>query len=510
MRSDLITAKHIADQISADITRTGSTSHYHLILVPSIQVTIEKLLEEEGIFGLVTMYNFNWGMIRLDYNVLSLELPILFKSFFIQSDFSLISSVANSLWSLQMVLGKVKNILAYGRFSCKISKILEIMLPNLGEPDKTCEEIGKLIIVDRDVDLASTLLTPSSYAALVDHVFEISCGIVEFDSKITGNDTTLNYRLSSSGEIYDNLKSRHFSDVLSFIATKDKEIQAEQVKIRKMELSELKNYLIKSKTELPKLATAKRALAYHIGACQAIIGELGSRFEILKQMELNMLEGRDRREISNFLQEYIATQSTNKISILRLIALFILTSGDSAYVQDDLNNIKTMFLHLYGYHHLIAFHNLEKLGLNINRPTKTATRVAQVVTLPKRGVFQNNASRLKLFPIVNENYDLKQPKDMGYVFAGSYIPSICNLVHRIIKREINLDELTKIFTGIPSYVKGEWTKECNPRVIMVFFVGGVTQAEVAAFQLLEKLTLVRIIVAGTNIINGHNLIESTL
>jgi hypothetical protein len=41
-------------------------------------------------------------------------------------------------------------------------------------------------------------------------------------------------------------------------------------------------------------------------------------------------------------------------------------------------------------------------------------------------------------------------------------------------------------------------------------VGGVTYAEIAAFQLLEKLTGARILVAGTSIINGNSLIKSVV
>jgi len=48
----------------------------------------------------------------------------------------------------------------------------------------------------------------------------------------------------------------------------------------------------------------------------------------------------------------------------------------------------------------------------------------------------------------------------------------------------------------------------TPKSYVVFFIGGVTYAEVAALQILEALTGARIIVAATSIISKDTLSEA--
>jgi hypothetical protein len=50
--------------------------------------------------------------------------------------------------------------------------------------------------------------------------------------------------------------------------------------------------------------------------------------------------------------------------------------------------------------------------------------------------------------------------------------------------------------------------QVNPKTFFVFVIGGVTYAEVAAFQILEALTGAKIIVAGTSILNKDALVNA--
>ncbi|XP_069691089.1 vacuolar protein sorting-associated protein 33B isoform X1 [Periplaneta americana] len=503
--ADLITAKRVCDQIS-DNLRQSSQNSYHLILVPSDLVAIQQLLEEEGVYGAVTVHKFPWELIRLDGGVLSYEMPSLFKMLFIDGDRSLLPAVAQSLWSLQMLFGRIPLILTQGRFSLQIQTMVNILFDELGSPDKADAEIGCLIVVDRDVDYASVLLTPVTYVGLLDEVFGINSGTIELDGRVTGNqDKKLSYQLSSSDAIYNEIKNRHFSDVFPFLSGKAKELHGEFDRSRSMALQEMKQYVA---NELQKVTAIKRSLAYHIGACEVIIGEMGHRFEALHQNDQNMLEGRARRECFSYIEECFAT--SGKLASLRLLCLLALTTDGLS--SDEALQLKTQFLHQCGYEHLVAFRNLEKLGL-LTRPGSNpgsgaiAGRVAQVVSqLPKRaGAFQALAHRLKLFPEVSEEYDLKHPKDPGYVFGGAYVPVVCRMVNLLIKKEMQPDEIVKLVSSVGS-VNGALGS--STQTFLVYFVGGVTYAEIAAFQLLEKLTGVRILVAGTSIINGNSFIQS--
>ena len=54
------------------------TSTCHLIFLPKILRQTELILEEEGLHGKVVLHSYMWEAIPLDYNLLSLELPLLF------------------------------------------------------------------------------------------------------------------------------------------------------------------------------------------------------------------------------------------------------------------------------------------------------------------------------------------------------------------------------------------------------------------------------------------------
>lgn len=106
--------------------------------------------------------------------------------------------------------------------------------------------------------------------------------------------------------------------------------------------------------------------------------------------------------------------------------------------------------------------------------------------------------------------NLKQPTDMSYVFGGAYIPIACQIVQMLIKKEIGFDDLVNQLLPGASVTPAKASSDFLPRSFIVFFIGGVTYAEVAAFQLLEQLTGKRIIVASTSLINGSTLIDSVL
>ena len=362
---------------------------------------------------------------------------------------------------------------------------------------------------------------------LLDEVFGINSDTIELDGRVTENQEgtakKMTYKLSSTDAIYNEIKNRHFSDVFPFLSSKVKELKSEHDRCQNMALHDMKHYV---STELQKAAALKRSVTYHIRACEVINTEMAHRFQSLQQTEQNMLEGRNKRDNFSYVEECFAT--SGKLTSLRLLCLLALTQDGLSV--DEVMSLKTQFLHCCGYEHLVAFHNLEKLGLLTRQGMETslgsvffganetagklAGRVAQVVSqLPKRvGSFQAFAHRLNLFPEVSDEYDLKHPKDPGYVFGGLYVPVVCQLVSLLIKKELSPDEVMKLgpSTGTATWAPNAGGWSSAPQSFLVYFVGGVTYAEIAAFQLLEKLTGARILVAGTSIINGNSFIQSVV
>jgi len=171
------------------------------------------------------------------------------------------------------------------------------------------------VLVDRDLDLASVLLTPATYTALLDEVVGLSCGVLELPE---GGSRYLSY----DDQVYSQIKNRHFSDVFSFLSSKAKQLNAERERCQKMEMKEMREFVT---NQLKGVTALKRSVATHIGCCEAIITALGSRFEGLLTVEQSMLKGINRRESTAYIKECLATGSGSRAATLRLMCLHSLT-----------------------------------------------------------------------------------------------------------------------------------------------------------------------------------------
>lgn len=506
--SDLITVKYVCDQINADLCQNSTKNSYYVILVPRKLMSVMQLFEEEGIYGSVAVYQYQWELIELDSNILSLEFPNFFQSTFVNSDQSYLPCIAKSIWSLQMLFGKPLMMFLQGKYSQQLSEQIDVFCNQLGSPDNVDPDIGIFVVVDRDIDYASVLLTPGTYTSLLEEVIGIKSGEVKINADDKTNDKLQSQLLNSTDEIYSQIKNRHFSDVFSYLSTKAKELQGEFKRNQNMALQEMKRFISQ---DLQNITAIKKSLAFHIGACEAIISKLGKRFEGLQNIEQNMLEGRGRRESYTYIEENIAMNFCDMPAVLRLMCLLSLTQDGLMY--DEINNFKVHFLHAYGYKHLTSFHNLEKLGLFIEQPSLIASdvtggllanKVVQAVSLPtRRSAFYSAGQKLKLFPAFKQDIDLRSPTDTSYVFNGAYVPVVCQIVNMLIRREITVDELTKLIPN--SSIKVNRHFDMLPKTFLVYIVGGITYSEVAAFQLLERLTGTQIVVAGTSMISGNSM-----
>ena len=68
---------------------------FHVIFMPKMLKEVDILLEEEGAHGKITIHDYLWELIPLDYDLLSLEIGNFFTSTFVNEETSLLSSVAN-------------------------------------------------------------------------------------------------------------------------------------------------------------------------------------------------------------------------------------------------------------------------------------------------------------------------------------------------------------------------------------------------------------------------------
>lgn len=491
--SNLGATKIICDLINSRLSMSSLVGDIiKVILVPRSLITIEKQFEEEGVFGYVQIFEFQWDFIHLGDCLLSLEIIDFYKNVFVEENQSLFLPVAKALWTAFMVLGFPKTVCVNGKSSSAIYKLLNRCFKEKGQPkiiDEAC-----FCILDRDFDYASVLLTPCTYAGLLDLVVGIQNGIVELKK----NDGTASVKnLCNPDETYEYVKYKQFSDVLNYWKSKSKELQDKLEKSKKLQVDEMKEYVTQ---ELRNVLVAKKNLTFHMDASEIISHVIGDKFIDYITLEKNMLENRSRKENLNCIEDLMAFGKGSANNILQLICLFSLTQD--GFSITELNNIKTKFLHQFGFKYFETFHILEKMNLIVKQDSNSGlhSNLNKIMSINKtKQMMQNMMQKLRL---VDDSEHC-----MSAAFGGSYVPAIGKLIELMCKEEMPKEEIVKLLHNYSFQVNDF---KAGIKIVYVMVIGGITYAEQAAFHFLEKSINIKIINLSTNILNGNILLNSYL
>ncbi|XP_073960446.1 vacuolar protein sorting 33B isoform X2 [Choristoneura fumiferana] len=563
--------KCVLDQISSVLSQNTTLSDkncFHIIILPKVVCSFDALLENRGLHGIVMLHPFTWELMALDEQLLSLELPFLFKQFFVEQNHSLLSSIPMALWSLFHVIGRPKAIFSAGKLSASVLDILEVYNETYNRDfltEQSSTEIGALIVIDRSQDYASSLLTPATYSGLLSEIFNISCGHLELnveDTKIKKGKLNFDFEEqnaqtkstimtldSSIDSLYGEIKHRHFSEVLSVLSSKAKLLKNEDIKA--LGIQEMKHFVA---TKLQQVTLFKQSLVNHVLACETIISEMSNKFENLKLAETEMLNNKNKKSNFTFVDENFGTD-IHIYNSLRLMCLLSLTQGLS---YDEYNTLVNKYLLAFGYKFLYIFSNLItagfliqpsslKLSLNISNLGNLSDR------LPKwQNSFQTTANKLKQLPSQPENVGKSTP---SYVFNGGYVPLISVICSAVLTSDSLLEILTKL-SALPDLKVGgkildtfkvgmetfneklsnlkpqnDFEFGCRdaknlskllkndtklnsvfplkPKSVLVYVIGGVNYAEIAACDVVQKTTGSKIYIASDCIASGSDLMAAS-
>nr|CAB3267636.1 vacuolar protein sorting-associated protein 33B [Phallusia mammillata] len=540
VRPSVKAMRHIAAHIHSD-RRAEKMRAYKIFMVPRCLHVCESILEQEGVFGPNLIEDLNIGFIPLDQDIISLENPALLNSVFMEGDFTWLHTVAHSIVGLQTTFGTIPNVYGQGHAAKIVESLTNTLTSELGEKKSPLQhQIGHLVVLDRDVDYVTPLCSQVTYEGLLDDIFEIKCGVVDFGPEVTKTEKSVKTMLNSEDSLFSEIRDRHFTNVFPYLSARAKEIQANYDKSHSMELKDLKTFV---SSELKGLKQEHRSLTLHIGASEVIMkhktkGSLrrGDLQDIL-HIEHSLLEGSDFRECVNYIEECIHRQYDMLLTLRLLCLLSCTTSG---LLPKDYNNLKHKFLHSYGFEHMLTFFNLKKAGLlteaqtgkdtsiesNLNKlaDSRTVGSAVSYVTsslaaLQKKDWFRTVSKKLSLIPKPGTEYNLKKPSDMAYVFGGAYTPLTCRLVEQAIQRQGwgGLEDVLRHLPGSnfeklearsAKAGKSASSGEQASKVALVYFIGGVTYSEVAALRFLAKQKGYRILIATTAIINGNRMLSS--
>ncbi|XP_073715339.1 vacuolar protein sorting-associated protein 33B isoform X2 [Misgurnus anguillicaudatus] len=523
IRPRIQTVKWISDLVNSD-KAAGRFRRYKIIFTPQKFYACDNILEEQGVYGDITTDEWNFYILPLDDDILSLELPEFFRDNFLEGDQRWVTTGGSALYLLQNMYGSFSKVYGIGRCAKMVYESWREQMED-GEKRIKQPEFAKVFLIDRDVDFVTPLCSQVVYEGLVDDIFRIKCSSVEFGPDVTSSDKSIKVMLNSQDKVFNEIRNEHFSNVFGFLSQKAKNLQTAYDKRRGMDIQQMKTFVA---DELKGLKQEHRLLSLHIGASESMMKKKTKQdFQELLKTEHSLLEGFEIRACIAYIQEHISRQ-VSMIDSLRLLCLLSLT--ENGLLSKDYRSLKSQFLQSYGIHHLLTFANLRQLGLLVEQQsgetlTVMESKVGKLVndktvgkltdafsSLAKKSNFRALSRKLALVPKSGEEYDLRVPRDMAYIFSGAYIPLSCKLIEQVLERDgwTGLEEVTRMLNGQEFAGSAGGHSSDAQRIILVMFLGGCTYSEISALRFLGKERGCRFIVVTTAITNSARLLEALL
>lgn len=499
----------------------------------------DQIFEEAGVLGDINVSDVPLSFFPLEKDVLSLELDDAFRDLYLHKDVTPNFLLAKALMDIQNVHGLFPRIIGKGDNAKKVADLLirmqqEALAGRDGDdtsrakltPSMTNESV---IIIDREVDFVTPLLTQLTYEGLIDEIFEIQHNQTKADTTIVGagaqsSNTTQNRKrtvvLDGSDKLYEQLRDSNFAIVgnqLNKVARRLQQVQSDyETKHKTKTISELKDFV----SQLPGYQQEHQNVRLHTGLAEEIIKHTKSdQFIGLLEVQQNLAAGADPSSQLDGIEELIAREAPIR-ETLRLLCVYSCISG--GIKPKDFDQFKRLILQGYGYQHMLTLNNLEKLQLFLSRSSPLAGMIPMAAGAGNSGTKTNYTYLRKQLRLIVDEVKEDNPNDIAYVYSG-YAPLSIRLVQCILQKQYlqsitkgagaananpavgsggaqgwhGFDEAVKHIHGDTFYEtqKGE-DKAVKARALLsgsggkqtvfVVFVGGITFTEIAALRFIAK------------------------
>lgn len=526
--------------------RETQTGHeFSIFWVPRRTLVAEKILEESGVLGDTNTAEFPLYFLPLEKNILSLELEDSYADLYLRKDPTPTFLLARALMLIQQKHGLFPRITGKGDNAKKLADLLVRMRQELvaGEDSNESNKLGltpsttieSLIVIDREVDSATPLLTQLTYGGLIDEIVGIQHNQADVDSSIVGaapepaqgsskavgaapitaQGKKRKILLDSSDKLYSQLRDTNFAITGPLIHTVAKRIKVDfESRHGSKTTAELREFVSK----IPGLQAEQQSLKIHTGLAQDIQNYTETdQFRSLLEVQQNLAAGADPSSQHEAIEALIA-QDTPLADVLRVLCLESCVSG--GIKPRELESLKKMVLQAYGYHHILTLEALEKLQLLLSRTSPMATMIPMTGGASHTGTKTNYTYLRKALRLIVDEVDEQDPNDVAYVYSG-YAPLSVRLVQCILQKQHltsmirggnanngiatggasqgwrGFEEVVKHAGGqtFDEVQKGEdkavkaralLTGSGEKKTVFVVFLGGITFTEIAALRLIAK------------------------
>ncbi|KAK9316918.1 Sec1-like protein [Lipomyces starkeyi] len=548
IRGDIKNARIVCDQVKRIIQTSDVDYDFNVFLYPRRMLSVEKIFEEEGVLGDVTISEWNLGFIPLEEDVFSIELPNSgFKDMYLYGLPTTVSFAALSLNALQKQYGVYPRIIGKGN---NAKKLCDLLLRMRQESQASSEQaewakgdttaFEQLVIIERSTDMVTPLMTQLTYEGLIDEVFGISNSQAEIPSAIyTAANPKLPPNASSSSSVistapitdrktrkivldsndglFATLRDLNFAVVGTTLNRAARKLNEEyEERHQAKTVSQIKEFVGK----LGGLQAEHQSLRLHTNLAEEIMNRTQTEFfnRALEVQQNLVASGLDTSTLNQTIEELIA-RGVAIDAVLRLLAVECLSSGGMK--EKDLAQFKRLILNEYGYEHILTLSILQKLELIYARG---------------KGYSQFQFSNLrKTLRLIVDDVNEQAPDDIAYVYSG-YAPLSIRLVQMVIQKRALGTRISSLGSGwrgaedILRNINGEHFDELQKgeeralraramlsakkekKTVVVFFLGGVTFTEIAALRFIAKQETERrnILILTTGIIDGKEIIKTAM
>lgn len=536
--------------------------------VPRRTLVSNKILEDEGVLGDVNVQELPIFFLPLENDLLSLELDDSFQDLYLHGDRSPIYLASRALMQIQQRHGLFPRILGKGDNARKLANLLvrarkELDADEANTPYTTMPStsIESLIVIDRDVDFATPLLTQLTYEGLIEEFNGIKHNKAEIDSSILGpagqsrpsvstsTSTTTTattpsstlkqpITLDSSDPLYHTLRSTNFALIGPHLNKIARRLQTDfDTRHKAQEINQLRDFVNK----LPAYKEEHKSLALHTNLADELTKHTRSEtFNRSLEVQQNIAAGTDPIYQHDTIEELIARDVPLPL-ILRLLCLESTIAGGLR--AKDLESFKRQILHAYGTQHLLTLDRLEKMELLQSRASASALLLPiGGGTTSTTGTKTNYGVLRKELSMIIDEYNEQDPDDISYVYSG-YAPLSIRIVQCILQKSYmqqlhksplpltpnstgwsGFEDILKSAKGPTFNVVQKPTDEKAARAksalsgaggwkyVFVMFLGGITHTEIAALRFVgrkleESGQRRRIVICTTGLISGRSIMD---
>lgn len=502
----------IAENVLSE-DRRGPSRDFHILFVPRRSLLCEQRLKDLGVLGsFIHREEYSLDLIPFDGDLLSMESEGAFKECYLEGDQTSLYHAAKGLMTLQALYGTIPQIFGKGECARQVANMMVRMKREFtGSQNSVFPVFDNLLLLDRNVDLLTPLASQLTYEGLIDEIYGIQNSYVKlppekFAPKKQGGGgggkelptEAKKLQLNSAEELYAEIRDKNFNAVGSVLSKKAKIISAAfEERHNAKTVGEIKQFV----SQLPHMQAARGSLANHTSIAELIKDVTTSEdfFDKLT-VEQEFMSGIDTDKVNSYIEDCIA-QKHPLIKVLRLVCLQSVCS--SGLKQKVLDYYRREILQTYGYEHILTLNNLEKAGL-----LKAQT-----------GGRNNYPTIRKTLRLWMDDVNEQNPTDISYVYSG-YAPLSVRLAQLLSRPGWrSIEEVLRILPG-PHFEERQplptgLQKKRQPgenRVTLVFFLGGVTFAEIAALRFLSQLEDggTEYVIATTKLMNGNSWIEALM